>query len=72
MKKSFEAALAESGYITILAIGFKEDGHDYRIKLAASPVLKSLKPETYEVLLDTIFGALDKLYDTPMDDLEFQ
>ena len=72
MKKSFEEALTEQGYITIVAIGFKEDGYDYRIKVAASPVLRSLQPETYDVLMETIIGALSKLYDTPMDDLEIQ
>jgi hypothetical protein len=72
MKKSFEEALTEQGYITIVAIGFKESGHDYRIKVAASPVLKALQPETYDMLMETIIGALSKLYDTPMDDLEIQ
>ena len=72
MMRSYEAALAEQGFITILAVGFKEDGDDYRIKVAASPVLKSLSPQTWDVLLDTLLNALTRLYMTPMDDLEIQ
>lgn len=71
-KVSFEDALAAQGYDVILAVGFRQSGEDYRLKVAASPVLKALSPETWEVLRDTLTGALERLYNTPLDDLEIQ
>ena len=71
-KMSYEAALAEQGFVTILAVGFKESGEDYRIKVAASPAIKALSPQTWDVLMDTLANALTRLYVTPMDDLEIQ
>ena len=68
----FDAALREQGYTVILAIGIKETDNDYRLKVAAVPMLKSLKPDMYYTLLDTVMKALERLYDTPMDDLELQ
>ena len=69
---SFDEALRDRGYVPILAIGFKEAGEDYRIKIAASPVLRMLSEETYGVLLETIVNGLLRLHDVPLDDLEIQ
>ena len=69
---SFEAALAKGGFVTIIAVGFKEEAEDYRIKIAANPVLKSLPPGVWDSLVETISAGLDQLYDTPLDDLEIQ
>lgn len=69
---NFDESLRQRGYVPILAIGFKEDGEDYRIKIAASPVLRMLSADTYGVLLETIVNGLLRLHDVPLDDLEIQ
>ena len=69
----FEDALIARGYVPLMCIGFGEraDG-SYSIKLAASPVIRRLSPETWAVMRQTIIGALDRIATEPMDDLEWE
>jgi hypothetical protein len=67
----FTEALESQGYTVLFAIGFKESGEDYRLKIAATPSVKTVSPETYKIILETLMDGLTRLYDTPMDDLEF-
>lgn len=69
--KSFEKALEQRGYTVLLSVGFgrRIDG-TWSIKLAASPALRQFSPETWGSVRETIIGALDRLIETPLDDLE--
>ena len=69
--KSFEQALEQRGYTVLLSVGFgrRIDG-TWSIKLAASPALRQFSPETWKAVRETIIGALDRLIETPLDDLE--
>ena len=69
----FEDALIERGYTPLICIGVGErpDGV-YSVKLAASPVLRQLSPETWRIMRETIIGAMDRLIIEPMDDLEWE
>ena len=69
----YEEALAARGYIALICVGFgsRPDGA-YSVKIAAHPVLRQFKPETWVVVRKTIIGALDKLIAEPLDDLEWE
>ena len=69
----YEAALEARGYTPLICIGFGErpDGM-YSVKIAAHPVIRSFKPETWAVLRQTIIGAMDKMLSEPLDDLEWE
>ena len=71
-RKSYEAALEAHGYTVLMSVGFgmRPDGA-YSLKLAASPMLKSVSDEHWEMIRDTLIKSLDQLRETPMDDLEF-
>ena len=71
--RGFEAALEARGYTVLLSVGFgeKPDG-SYSLKVAASPVLKTVSEENWMVILETLVGALLKMRATPMDDLEIE
>ena len=69
--KSFERALEQRGYTVLISVGFgqRPDG-TWSIKLAASPVIRQLTPTLWAGVRETIIGAMDKLINTPLDDLE--
>ena len=71
MTKSYERALEARGYTVLLSVGFghQADG-SWTIKLAASPAIRKFSPETWVIVRETIIGALDKMIETPLDDLE--
>ncbi len=73
MTPRFEDALIARGYTPILCIGIgnRPDG-SMSIKLAASPTIRSLGPETWQVLRQTIVAAMDRLILEPLDDLEWE
>ena len=69
--RSFEQALEQRGYTVLISVGFgqRPDG-SWSIKLAASPVIRQLTPTLWAGVRETIIGAMDKLINTPLDDLE--
>ena len=69
----FEDALIARGYTPLICvgIGLRPDG-SYSIKLAAAPAIRSLNPETWATVRQTIIGAMDRLIETPLDDLEHE
>ena len=69
----FEDALIARGYTPLICIGVgqRADG-TYSVKLAASPVLRQLSPETWKVMKQTIIGAMERIVTEPMDDLEWE
>lgn len=71
--KSFEAALEAKGYTVIMAVGFGEriDG-TYSIKLASSPLLRGLSEGTWRMTRETIIRAMDRMRESPLDDLEIE
>ena len=71
--KSYERALEQRGYTVLISVGFgqRPDG-TWSIKLAASPALRGFSQETWQSVRDTIVGALDRMYETPLDDLEME
>ena len=69
----FEDALIARGYTPLICIGIgqRKDG-TYSVKLAASPVLRHLSPETWKAMKETIIGAMERIVYDPLDDLEFE
>lgn len=70
---SFERSLEQRGYTCLFCVGFGQriDG-SHSIKLAASPVLRGLTEEAWQATRETIIRALDRMRDSPLDDLEFE
>jgi len=71
--KSYERALEQRGYTPLISIGFRKRADGVQtIKLAASPVVRQFSPADWEKIRETIIGALDRLVESPLDDLEFE
>ena len=68
---SLESALADDDYVTLVCFGFKQraDG-EYVMRVATDVVVKRVSDATWETLRERMIMALDKLRETPMDDLE--
>ena len=73
MRPRFEDTLIAHGYTPVLCVGFTQhvDG-TYRLKLAATPAIRSLPSETWAVVRQTLIDAIDRLIETPLDDLEWK
>ena len=68
-----ETALADDGYVTLVCFGFKEraDGQ-YVLRIASHMAIKTMSDRTWETTRNCMVAALDKLRETPLDDLEMR
>ena len=68
---SLESALADDGYVTLVCFGFKENARgEYVLRIASHMAIKTMSDRAWESTRDCMVAALDKLRDTPLDDLE--
>ncbi len=65
-----ETALAEEGYVTLVCFGFKENANgQYVLRIAAHSAIKTMSARSWGPTRQCMIEALDKLRETPLDDL---
>ena len=70
---SLESALADDGYVTLVCFGFKERANgQYVLRIASHMAIKTMSEPNWEKVRECMVAALDKLRETPLDDLEMR
>jgi hypothetical protein len=74
VSRDLQAAIEDKGYLCIAAIGLgtRPDGAA-SVKIAANPGIRNLRgTREWQVIRQTIMDSLDRLMESPLDDLEIQ
>ncbi len=70
-RMTLESALAEDGYVTLVCFGFKQKANgEYVLRIAANVAVKTMSERAWQGTRECMLSALDRLRETPLDDLE--
>ncbi len=72
MPRNLADAIEEDGYLVFVAAGIRvaDDGMPQMRLAGEVSVIRKLPDEAWEIIRDTLFGAIDDLRSSPLDDLE--
>ena len=71
MHAKLQETILAAGYEPLIIVGFgtRADGQ-FSLKVGANPAVRNVSDDTWRIMRETIERALDRLRESPLDDLD--